>query len=89
MKENERIKYLLEMLNSAIQYNDSDSYNEIISELKQSLFTPKAFDTKTAEKMVELQKEYRAKDNHSSQFNGWGIVAPKLTNIFDNKIGKL
>ncbi|WPC79738.1 MULTISPECIES: hypothetical protein [Bacillus mojavensis subgroup] len=60
MKENERIKYLLEMLNSAIQYNDSDSYNEIISELKHSLFAPKAFDTKTAEKIVKFQEDYRA-----------------------------
>ena len=60
MKENERIKYLLEMLNSAIQYNDSDSYNEIISQLKQSLFAPKAFDTKTAENIVKLQEDYRA-----------------------------
>ncbi|MCY8969620.1 hypothetical protein MOE35_18455 [Bacillus atrophaeus] len=60
MKENERIQYLLEMLNCAIQYNDPDSYNEVTSELKQSLFAPKAFDTKTAEKIVKSQEEYRA-----------------------------
>ncbi|WP_445429273.1 hypothetical protein [Bacillus atrophaeus] len=44
MKENERIQYLLEMLNCTIQYNDTDSYDEITNELKQSLFAPKAFD---------------------------------------------
>ncbi|MFX0112008.1 hypothetical protein [Bacillus pumilus] len=80
MKENERVKYLLDMLNSVIQYNDPVTYDEIVSELKQSLFTHKAFDTETAEKMVELQEEYRAKDDHSSQFKGWGLVAAKLTN---------
>ncbi|WP_138825217.1 hypothetical protein [Bacillus altitudinis] len=80
MKENERVKYLLDMLNSVIQYNDPVTYDEIISELKQSLFTHEAFDTKTAEKMVSLQEEYRAKDNHSSQFKGWGLVDDKLTN---------
>lgn len=88
MKENERVKYLLDMLNSVIQYNDPVSYDEIVSELKQSLFTHEAFDTKTAEKMVALQKEYRAKDNHSSQFEGWGLVDAKLTNISE-KIDKL
>ncbi|MFS8303269.1 hypothetical protein [Bacillus altitudinis] len=88
MKENERVKYLLDMLNSVIQYGDHDTYDEVVSELKQSLFTHEAFDTKTAEKMVALQEEYRAKDNHSSQFNGWGLVAAKITNIFDNKKGK-
>ncbi|MFP3419775.1 hypothetical protein R0K30_09675 [Bacillus sp. SIMBA_154] len=88
MKENERVKYLLDMLNSVIQYGDHDTYDEVVSELKQSLFTHEAFDTKTAEKMVALQEEYRAKDNHSSQFNGWDIVTAKLTNIFD-KIDKL
>ncbi|MCY7468138.1 hypothetical protein MH138_05215 [Bacillus safensis] len=88
MKENERVKYLLDMLNSVIQFGDHDTYDEVVSELKQSLFTHEAFDTKTAEKMVALQEEYRAKDNHSSQFEGWGLVAAKLTNIFDNKKGK-
>ncbi|WP_342498074.1 hypothetical protein [Bacillus sp. FSL K6-0923] len=88
MKENERVKYLLDMLNSVIQYNDPVTYDEIVSELKQSLFTHKAFDTETAEKMVALQEEYRAKDNHSSQFNGWDIFTAKLTKISD-KIDKL
>ncbi len=82
MKENERVKYLLDMLNSVIQYGDHDTYDEIISELKQSLFTHETFDTKTAEKMVELQEEYRAKDNHSSQFNEWGNIAAKLSKTF-------
>ncbi|QEO61154.1 hypothetical protein EVS87_002730 [Bacillus altitudinis] len=82
MKENERVKYLLDMLNSVIQYGDHDTYDEIISELKQSLFTHEAFDTKTAEKMVELQEEYRAKDNHSIQFNEWGNIAAKLSKTF-------
>ncbi|MCY7542182.1 hypothetical protein P9173_13695 [Bacillus safensis] len=65
MKENERVKYLLDMLNSVIQYNDPVTYDEVVSELKQSLFTHNEFDKKTAEKMVALQEEYRAKDNHS------------------------
>lgn len=82
MKENERVKYLLDMLNSVIQYNDPVTYDEVVSELKQSLFTHKAFDTETAEKMVALQEEYRAKDNHSSQFNEWGNIAAKLSNTF-------
>ncbi|WEZ69935.1 hypothetical protein [Bacillus altitudinis] len=82
MKENERVKYLLDMLNSVIQYGDHDTYDEVVSELKQSLFTHEAFDTNTAEKMVALQEEYRAKENHSSQLNGWGNIAAKLSNTF-------
>lgn len=82
MKENERVKYLLDMLNSVIQFDDHDTYDEVVSELKQSLFTHEAFDTKTAGKMVALQEEYRAKDNHSSQFNEWGNIAAKLSNTF-------
>ncbi|UYP02451.1 hypothetical protein OEG95_15635 [Bacillus subtilis] len=84
MKENERIKYLLEMLNNAIQYNDSDSYNEIISELKQSLFAPKAFDTKIAEKIVKFQEEYRTNKTKDDLLS---IVDELLKYKFTDELG--
>ncbi|MBM7030601.1 hypothetical protein [Bacillus velezensis] len=60
MKVNERIQYLLEMLNCAIRYDDSDSYDEIMSELKQTLLPTKTFDAKKAKKLIESQDMYRA-----------------------------
>ena len=84
MKENERIKYLLEMLNCAIQYNDSDTYNEVTSELKKSLFAPKAFDTKTAEKIVKFQEEYRANKTNDDLLS---IVDELLKYKFTDEVG--
>ena len=59
MKVNERIQYLLEMLNCAIRYDDSDSYDEIMSELKQTLLQTKHLMQK-AKKLIESQDMYRA-----------------------------